>query len=337
MVYNLFIQPKINKIYFLNFLFDNTFHCCEVKEMNAINIEKLKKSYDGNTNALNNISLSIPKGEIFGFLGPNGSGKTTTVRILNGILSATSGTAEILGRPVKENNLEIHKLCGVMTESSSCYENLTAEQNLIFFGKMHGMEDKLLKERVDFILKRLELFDVRNKKVKSFSTGMRKRVSLAIALVHSPQILFLDEPTSGLDPENALNVTRLIKELAEENQVTIFLCTHQLKYAEDICTLYGFINNGNILGLGTFEELAARKNAALQLKIRGRNISEKLGFIHESNDTYSKTISGDKEVNTLIQGVLASGGEIYEAAQQKWSLEQLYFKYIKGTSEDVAL
>jgi len=305
--------------------------------VNAINIENLKKSYDGQTNALNNISLSIPKGEIFGFLGPNGSGKTTTVRILNGILSATSGHGEILGIPVGENNLEIHRLCGVMTESSSCYGNLTAEQNLIFFGKMHGIEEKSLNERTNFILKRLELLDVKNKKVKSFSTGMRKRVSLAIALVHNPQILFLDEPTSGLDPENALNVTRLIKELAEESEVTIFLCTHQLKYAEDICTLYGFINNGNILGLGTFDELASRKNATLRLKIRGKNISEKFGFIHEGNDIYTKSILGDKEVNTLIQGILTSGGEIYEAVQKKWSLEQLYFKYIKGISDDITL
>lgn len=298
--------------------------------MKAINIENLKKSYDGQTNALNNISLSISKGEIFGFLGPNGSGKTTTVRILNGILSKTSGHAEILGIPVGENNLEIHRLCGVMTESSSCYENLTAEQNLIFFGKMHGMDEKSINKRIDFILKRLELLEVKNKKVKSFSTGMRKRVSLAVALIHNPQILFLDEPTSGLDPENAMNVTRLIKELAEENEVTIFLCTHQLKYAEDICTLYGFINNGDILGLGTFDELASRKNAALQLKIRGRNIPKEFGFTCEGNDIYSKAISGDKEVNSLIQGIVTGGGEIYEAMQQKWSLEQLYFKYIKG-------
>lgn len=305
--------------------------------MNAINVENLKKSYDSQVNALNNISLEIPKGEIFGFLGPNGSGKTTTVRILNGVLSATAGHAEILGIPMGKNNLQIHKLCGVMTESSSCYENLTAKQNLIFFGKMHGMEGKSLNERSDFILRRLELLEAKDKKVKSFSTGMRKRLSLAIALVHNPQILFLDEPTSGLDPENALNVTRLIKELAEENEVTIFLCTHQLKYAEDICTLYGFINKGNILGLGTFDELASKKNATLQLKIRGKNISEKLGFIHEANGLYSKSILGDKEASTLIQSILTSGGEIFEALQQKWTLEELYFKYIKGTSDDITL
>ena len=305
--------------------------------MNAINISNLNKSYDGKTNALNNISLSIPKGEIFGFLGPNGSGKTTTVRVLNGILSSTSGHAEILGKPVNEHNLELHRLCGVMTESSSCYENLTSEENLIFFARMHGMEEKVLRQRVDFILKRLELLDVKNRKIKALSTGMRKRVSLAIALIHNPQILFLDEPTSGLDPENALNVSRLIKELAEENEVTIFLCTHQLKYAENICTLYGFINNGNVLGFGTFDELASKKNATLQLKIRGKNISEKLGFILEEHNLYSKSISGDAEVNAIIHNIIANGGEIYDVMQQKWSLEQLYFKYIKGTADGVTL
>lgn len=305
--------------------------------MNAINISNLRKSYDGKSNALNNISLSIPKGEIFGFLGPNGSGKTTAVRILNGILSSTSGHAEIFGKPVNENNPELHRFCGVMTESSSCYENLTSEQNLIFFGRMHGIEEKLLKERADFILKRLELSDVRNKKVKALSTGMKKRVSLGLALIHNPQVLFLDEPTSGLDPENALNVSRLIKELAEENEVTIFLCTHQLKYAEDICTLYGFINNGNVLGFGTFDELASKKNASLQLKIRGKNISDKYGLIHEDNNLYSKSVSGDEEVNAIIHNIIAEGGEVYEAVQQKWSLEQLYFMYIKGTAVDVTL
>jgi ABC-2 type transport system ATP-binding protein len=305
--------------------------------MNAINISNLKKSYDGKTNALNNISLRIPKGEIFGFLGPNGSGKTTTVRILNGILRSTSGNAEILGKPVNDHNFELHRLCGVMTESSSCYENLTAEENLIFFGRMHGMEEKLLRQRAEFIIKRLELLDVRNRKVKALSTGMRKRVSLSISLIHNPQILFLDEPTSGLDPENALTVSKLIKELAQENEVTIFLCTHQLKYAENICTLYGFINNGDILGFGTFDELASRKNASLQLKIRGKNISDKIGLIHEDHNIYSKSISVDAEVNAIIHNIIANGGEIYEVLQQKWSLEQLYFKYIKGTTDGVTL
>lgn len=300
--------------------------------MDAIYIENLIKSYDGSTNALNDISIGIPRGEIFGFLGPNGSGKTTTVRILNGILLPTSGYAEILGKSIVKNTLEIHRLCGVMTDNS-CYENLTAKQNLMFFGRMHEVEEKSLDRRTDYILERLGLSDVKDKKVKSYSTGMKKRISLAIALVHNPKILFLDEPTSGLDPENALNVTQLIKQLSTENEVTIFICTHQLKYAEDICTMYGFLNEGNILGVGTFDELALSKNATTRFKIRGRNIPHNLGFIREGNCLYSKSISSDQHASAIIQNILASGGEIYEAIQQKWSLEELYFRYIKDSSQ----
>lgn len=298
--------------------------------MYAVSIDSMSKSYDGSSKALDNICIRIPKGEIFGFLGPNGSGKTTTVRILNGILSPTEGSAQILGRDVTKDSTGIHKLCGVMTETASCYENLSAEENLLFFGRMHDIDESELKKRTEYILKKLELYEVRNRRVKQYSTGMRKRVSLGIALIHNPQILFLDEPTSGLDPENALNVTKLIKELAEENKVTVFLCTHQLKYAEDICTLYGLINNGTLLGFGTFEELAAKKNAEIILKVRGKSIPGGLGLIYEGNDVYKKAIAGDEDASELIYKVLKGGGRVFEAKHEKWSLEELYFSYIKG-------
>jgi ABC-2 type transport system ATP-binding protein len=297
--------------------------------MLAVNIENLSKSYDGTSMALENISINIPKGEIFGFLGPNGSGKTTTVRILNGILTPTSGRAAILGKDTVKHNLDIHRLSGVMTETAACYENMSAEENLLFFGRMHGMDERELKKRAEYILKKLELYEVRDRKVKKYSTGMRKRVSLAVALVHNPEILFLDEPTSGLDPETALNVTKLIKELAEENQVTVFICTHQLKYAEDICTLYGFINEGRLLGFGTFDELAAKKNARTFLKVRGKSIPDNLGFTYEGNGSYKIAVSGDEQASELIYGIYKSGGKVFEALHEKWSLEELYFSYIE--------
>lgn len=298
--------------------------------MNAITVNQLQKSFDGKTNVLKKIDLTIPEGEIFGFLGPNGSGKTTTVRVLNGILEATGGSAEIMGIPVEKNQLAIHRLCGVMTETAQSYFHLTTEQNLLFFGRMHNMEETVLQQRIVYLLMTLELTAVKAKKVSTLSTGMKKRVSLAIALVHDPKVLFLDEPTSGLDPESARNVTRLIKQLADENKVTIFLCTHQLKYAEEMCTLYGFISDGEILGFGTFDELAAQKNAHLQLKIRGANVPENLGFTQQNPQLYTKSISGDEETNRLVYEIINSGGEIYEVNQQKWTLEQLYFMYIKG-------
>lgn len=298
--------------------------------MFAVSVNQVTKSYDGANKALDNIKLNIPKGEIFGFLGPNGSGKTTTVRILNGILNPTSGSASIMGKDIVKEAIDIHRLSGVMTETASCYENLSAEDNLLFFGRMHGIEEKVLKDRMESLLKRLELYEVRGKKVKNYSTGMRKRISLAIALIHSPQILFLDEPTSGLDPENALNVTKLIKQMAEENDVTVFLCTHQLKYAEEICTLYGFINEGKMLGFGTFEELAENKNAKTMLSIRGTEIPGNLGFSSQGNNVYKRPITGDEEASELIHSILKNGGKVFEANHERWSLEQLYFSYIKG-------
>lgn len=299
--------------------------------MHAIKIKNLEKSFDGQTSVLKNINLSIPEGEIFGFLGPNGSGKTTTVRILNGLLSMSSGHAEILNNSVAENPKAVHRLCGVMTETAHSYRHLTTEQNLRFFGNMHEMEESLLSERIEYLISKLELREVREQKVQTLSTGMKKRVSLAIALIHDPKVLFLDEPTSGLDPESARNVTGLIKNLATENKVTVFLCTHQLKYAEEICSLYGFIHKGELLGFGTFDELAALKQARVQLTVRGNSIPSNLGFVQSRGGVYAKHVSDDEEASAMITAIVKNGGKIFEAKQQKLTLEELYFMFIKNS------
>ncbi len=304
--------------------------------MNAIEVHNLNKSYDGKIKALNNINFSVQEGSIVGFLGPNGSGKTTTVRILNGILLPTGGEAYILGKNIVKDSKDIHRLSGVMTESASCYENLTANENLLFFGRMHGMEERLIKKRSLDLLERLELKEAGNKKVKEFSTGMRKRICLAIALIHNPKVLFLDEPTSGLDPENAQNVTKLIKDMAFENKSTVFMCTHQLKYAEDICTQYTFINQGRILGSGNFDELSKAKKIKDHIMIRGENIPSINGFKKLPSvgklkgSIYKKEIEGDEETSNILKIIIENGGKIYEAKRERCSLEELYFIYVRG-------
>lgn len=298
--------------------------------MNAIEVKNLSKSYDGVNKALDNINFVVPEGSIVGFLGPNGSGKTTTVRILNGILSPSQGEAKIFGYDVAKNLRKIHSLSGVMTETACSYENLSGEENLIFFGKMHGLNSNEIKKRSDELLNRLELKNVKHRKVKTYSTGMKKRISLAIALIHNPKVLFLDEPTSGLDPESAENVTTLIKNMAFENKSTVFMCTHQLKYAQDICSLYALINKGSLLGFGSFENLCNDRNFNDFVIIRGENIPNNLGLTEVHKNIYKKPVSKDEEVAKLLHNIFTNGGKIYEVTREKPSLENLYFSYVRG-------
>jgi ABC-2 type transport system ATP-binding protein len=156
---------------------------------------------------------------------------------------------------------------------------------------------------------------------------MKKKIALCRAFLHNPKILFLDEPTSGLDPDAARNVNRLISTVARDEKITVFLCTHQLKYAEEICTLYGFIDNGKMLGFGTFSELIRNKNCSVTLEIRGKDIYPELGFENKAENIYSKPVISDKEAAELIKKIINSGGEIYEAKLNNWGLEDLYFAY----------
>ncbi|HAU84581.1 MAG TPA: ABC transporter ATP-binding protein [Lachnospiraceae bacterium] len=232
--------------------------------------------------------------------------------------------------PIKQNCISISLLLETVFYDlfvKHCFFIISNIKWYFFFGQMHNMNSSELNARVDYLLKTVGLEKDKDKKVKAFSTGMRKRISLAIAMVHNPEILFLDEPTSGLDPQNVINVMSVIQKLAQDNGVTVFLCTHQLRYAQDLCTLYGFIKNGNLLGTGTFEELAKRKNACLRVKIKGANIPNISG-LHREEEFYVKDIRNEQEVGSLIRNIVNDGGDIYEVIQDRWSLEQLYFKYV---------
>ncbi len=174
--------------------------------METVTIQSLSKTYTGGKEALKQLSLSLSAGEVFGFLGPNGAGKTTTVKLLTGVLTPSGGSCEILGVNPHTQPEKAHLLSGIVTEHAQMYNNLTGIENLLFYATAFGLKQKEGEQRGELLLRELDLMEAKDRKLATYSTGMRQRLSLARALLHRPKVLFLDEPTSGLDPESAQNV-----------------------------------------------------------------------------------------------------------------------------------
>jgi len=292
--------------------------------MKAIIAQGLTKMYSSGKKALNNVDLSINEGEIFGFLGPNGAGKTTAVKVMNGILLPTEGSCSIFGIDTTSAVEKIHAISGVVTEHAQMYNNLTGLQNLVFFCSVFGIAEDEAKRRSLEILESLSLSDAGNQKLGEYSTGMRQRLSLARALLHEPKILFLDEPTSGLDPESALSVNNLIKSLAREKGTTVFLCTHQLRYAEEICTMYGLISEGTLLAAGTLEELHSQVFSGFTVKIKADKYPERSGT-YRTSEYITIEVKSHEDIPAFVKQIVDTDGKVYHVTAHKHSLEEIYF------------
>lgn len=293
--------------------------------MDAVILKNLSKTYPGGKQAVKNISLTLSQGEVFGFLGPNGAGKTTTVKLLNGMLSPSAGSCMVLGLDPATEPEKVHAQSGVITEHAQMYDNMTGLQNLLFYASVFGVSKDEAQKRADSLLRQLELAKDSDRKLAAYSTGMRQRLSLARALIHRPKVLFLDEPTSGLDPESAQNVNRLIQELAREEGITIFLCTHQLHYAQEICTRYGLIEEGRLLAYGTLHELRKKVLDGARLQVRADKMPENLPFQKTGEHRYETTIKSDKEIPVLVRKIVEGGGDVFAVEALKPSLEEIYF------------
>lgn len=302
--------------------------------MEAVTIQKLSKTYPGGKEALKQLSLSLNTGEVFGFLGPNGAGKTTTVKLLTGVLTPSDGSCDIMGVNPNVQPEKAHLLSGIVTEHAQMYDNLTGMENLLFYAAAFGLEPKEGKQRGESLLKELELTDAKDRKLATYSTGMRQRLSLARALLHRPKVLFLDEPTSGLDPESAQNVNQMIHNLARKEGITVFLCTHQLRYAQEICTRYGLIEQGSLLASGTIDELRARVFPSKSLRICASAVPEKLDFVQCGANEFEIKIRDKKEVPDLVRKIVEAGEDIYSVNLIEPSLEDIYFALTAGRKED---
>lgn len=302
--------------------------------METVAIQKLSKTYPGGKEALKQLSMSLSTGEVFGFLGPNGAGKTTTVKLLTGVLSPSGGLCEIMGVNPNIQPEKVHLLSGIVTEHAQMYDNLTGIENLMFYATAFGLKQKEGKQRGESLLKELELTEAKDRKLATYSTGMRQRLSLARALLHRPKVLFLDEPTSGLDPESAQNVNQIIHNLACKEGITVFLCTHQLRYAQEICTRYGMIDQGTLLASGTIDELRARVFTSKSLRICASAVPDKLNFVKCGANEFETQIQDKKEIPDLIRKIVDAGEDIYSVNLAEPSLKDIYFALTAGRKEE---
>ena len=302
--------------------------------MHAVELHNLSKTYPGGKQAVQNVSLSLEPGEVFGFLGPNGAGKTTTVKLLNGMLTPTGGICRVLGADPAREPEKVHAVSGVVTEHARMYDNLTGLENLVFYAELFGIPADEAAGRAEALLQQMELGDAKDRKLAAWSTGMRQRLSLARALIHCPKVLFLDEPTSGLDPESAQNVNRMIREMAENSGITVFLCTHQLRYAQEICTRYGLIEEGRLLAEGTLEELRTETFSHITLQIRAASMPPEIGFRQTGDLEYETSIRSEEEIPEIVRRIVAAGGDIYKVEAKQPDLEEIYFALTASGKEE---
>ena len=221
----------------------------------AISVVGLTKHY-GVFTALNGIDFDVPRGSVFGLLGPNGAGKTTTIKILTGLTKPSSGSAFILGHDIVRDTIQAKKRIGVVPESSNIYEEMTAEQNLVFAAELYGVAGQDRRRRTWELLETFGLAERGRDTVAGFSRGMRRRLTIACGIIHRPEILFLDEPTTGLDVQSALVLRELVRKLNKEG-TTVLLTTHYLEEADQLCDTVAMINKGKIVALDSPEKLKA--------------------------------------------------------------------------------
>ena len=228
-----------------------------MSESHALVVEGLTKVFRQQT-AVDRVSFRVARGRFFGFLGPNGAGKSTTIRMLTGLLRPTAGDAVIEGARLSQDTLGVKRRIGVLTEDLALYERLTGEEHLLFAARMYGLAREEARRRTEELLEFLSLADQRGKLVVDYSLGMRKKLALACALVHSPRLLFLDEPLNGIDPISGRVVMDLLLRLARRG-VTLFFTSHVLDVAERLCDEVAIIDRGRIVAQGTLDEIRAQR------------------------------------------------------------------------------
>ncbi len=284
---------------------------------------------------LNDIDLDVPTGSIFGFLGPNGAGKSTTIKSLLGLLQVEKGMVELFGMPLEENKTKLLARIGAMVESPSLYDHLNARRNLEITRRLRGVPAS----RIEEVLEIVGLTADAHRLVRQYSTGMKQRLSLAIALLGNPELLILDEPINGLDPSGIIEIRTLLQNLNRQQNCTIFLSSHILDEIEKLCTHVGVIQKGRILYQGGMEGLLQRYSRKEVLLIRTSDNKAAAGLLKDygatlRRDEVAAAFTGKEESAMIIRTLVESAIQVYEARLDRSDLEDSFLKILEEGGEN---
>jgi ABC-2 type transport system ATP-binding protein len=299
-----------------------------------IETNNLTKKYD-NVTVVSNLNLNVNSGEIFGFLGPNGAGKTTTMKMLLGLVLPSSGSGKVAGFDIIKQVLDVRRSCGVLPDPAGFYDNLTAKQNLKFYGSLYNLGGSYLDEKVITTLELVGLKDAKDKKIGKFSKGMRQRFGVAQAIVHDPPVLMFDEPTAGIDPQGAEDFRMLVRELKSRGK-TIFLTSHVMPEVEAICDRIGIIVNGEMKICGNVDQLVDQysKRQGYQLKLKVKDIDE--GAVRNSlkniasiysivkNDGYFMVNAKEDVSEDMARSIIREKGIIVDLESYRPTLNEIF-------------
>jgi ABC-2 type transport system ATP-binding protein len=300
----------------------------------AIRLDQITRDF-GSIRALDHLSLQVPAGVIYGFLGPNGAGKTTTINLLLGLLEPTEGRAEVLGFDTRTHAGEVRSRTGALLEHTGLYEQMSAEDNLEFYGRVNRIPAADRPARIKELLMRNGLWERRKEKVGKWSKGMKQKLALARAMLHRPPLLLLDEPTAGLDVMAANEVRTDLATLAAQEGITIFLTTHNMAEAEKLCTEVAVIRSGKLLAVGQPDRLRAQTGGS-RVEIVGRGFDDPVVKALETQPQVASVVTqnhhliinlrGDVDIAPLISQLVRAGAQIEEVRRNQASLEEVFVK-----------
>ncbi len=281
---------------------------------NAIQVQDLKKSF-GDHQAVKGVSFQVRQGEIFSLLGPNGAGKSTTISMLSGLLAPSGGDATIMGHSITTDGANAKKALGVVPQDIALYPDLSARENLDFWGKMYGLRGNVLKQRVDETLQIIGLAERQKGRIETYSGGMKRRVNIAVALLHKPQVVIMDEPTVGIDPQSRRHILDNVKDLNKQG-MTVLYTTHYMEEATELSDHIAIMDQGQIIAYGTLEELQKLVGEQARLELTVNTEAEKVAQPWRAVEGVSRVLGSDGKLTVLVNDSNAVLPRLFEAASR---------------------